>query len=139
MEINRLVQEGCTVRYWTGNATWTFERITAHCCSIPELHVIVQPGPEVFDFVGIAIVASVNYASQLLDTARFLFLQGAYDRIASIPQSSRKWSGMELLLEERHVGKMFIQSIFVAEAPKYKGFGINYTGKSASDAQVACC
>ena len=24
VKISRLVQEGCTVRYWTGSATWTF-------------------------------------------------------------------------------------------------------------------
>ena len=36
---------------------------------------------------------------------------------------------MEVLLDPRHHGKVFIQSIHLKDAPTYKGFGINYTGK----------
>ena len=129
VEINRLVQEDCTVKYWTGNAAWTFGRRTAQGCTIPELHVTVQPGPVSFDFVGIAVAANSSYSGQLLDVSKFLFLQGSYDKIASMPIPSWKWSGMELLLEPQHHAKVFIQGIFVANAPSYKGFGINYTGK----------
>jgi len=123
------VQEGCTVTYWTGNATWTFKRLTAQGCTIPELHVTVQPGPDTFDFVGIAIVAKSSYKGRLLETDRFLFLQGDYPSFASRVLPSRAWSGMELLLDQRHFGKVFIQGIFVAKAPSYKKFGLNYTGK----------
>lgn len=129
VEINRLVQEGCSVTYCTGNAKWTFERLVAPGCTIPELHVRVQPGPDLFDFVGIAVVAKLSNSGRLLEDDRFLFLQGNYSKIASLPHASRKWSGMELLLDPHHHGKVFIQSIFVTDAPTYKEFGINYTGK----------
>lgn len=42
VEINRLIQEGCSVQYWTGNAAWTFGRRVAQGCSVPELHVVVE-------------------------------------------------------------------------------------------------
>ena len=129
VEINRLIQEGCTVRYWTGNAAWTFGRTTAQGCIIPELHVTVQPGPDLFDFVGIAVAANSSYSDQLLDVSKFLFLQASYEKIASMPIPTWRWSGMELLLEPRHHAKVFIQGVSVADAPSYKGFGINYTGK----------
>lgn len=127
MEINRLVQEGCTVRYWTGNATWTFDRMAAPGCTIPELHVRVQPGQELYDFVGIAITAKPTYPGRLLEVERFLFLQGNYIKLASNSYPNRRWTGMELLLDPSHWGKVFIHGIHIAEAWSYKQFGLNYT------------
>lgn len=74
-------------------------------------------------------MAKSNYSSWLLEVERFLFLQGQYDKIASAPVPSRKWSGTEILLDLCHHGRVFIHSIFVMDAPTYKEFGINYTGK----------
>lgn len=129
VEINRLVQEGCTVTYCTGNAIWMFERAVAPGCTIPELHVKIHPGLDTFDFVGIAITAKYNYSGRLLEDERFLFLLRHYNKIASAPVPSRDWSGMELLLDPCHHGKVFVQSIFVMDAPTYKEFGIKYTGR----------
>ena len=129
VEINRLVQEDCTVNYCTGNAIWTFERFPAPGCTIPELHAKVQPALDLFDFVSISVEAKPSYLGHLLEDESFLFLQGSYAKIASVPCSSRNWSGMELLLDQRHHGKVFIQSVLVTDAPTYKKFGINYTGK----------
>lgn len=77
VEINRLIQEGSTVEYCTGNAAWTFGRTTTQGCTVPELHVTVQPGPDLYDFVGIAVTAQNSYSDQLLDVSKFLFLQGS--------------------------------------------------------------
>lgn len=74
-------------------------------------------------------MANSNYSGRLLEVIRFLFLQGQYDKIASAPVPSCKWSGMEILLDVCHHGKVFIHSIFVMDAPTYKEFGINYTNK----------
>ena len=139
VEINRLVQEGSSVTYCTGNATWTFERLVSPGCTIPELHVRVQPGSDLFEFVGIAVVAKPSYSGRLLEDERFLFLQENYPKIASLPHPSRKWSGMEILLDPRHHGKVFVQSIYVADAPTYKEFGINYTGKHLLVAMCCFC
>ena len=128
VEINRLVQEGCTVRYWTGNATWTFGRVAAPGCTIPELHVRVQPGQELYDYVGIAITADSSYQGRLLEIEKFLFLQGNYSKLASNSYPDRPWSGMELLLDQTHWGKVFIHGIYIQEAETYKQFGLNYTG-----------
>ena len=117
------------MKYCTGNAVWTFERAVAPGCTIPELHVNVQPGPNRFEFVSIAVMARSDYPGRLLEVERFLFLQGHYNKIASASVASRHWSGLELLLDPRHHGKVFIQSIFVMNVPTYKEFGINYTGK----------
>ena len=139
MEINRLIQEGCTVAYWTGNATWTFGRATTTGCTIPELHVTVQPGDDdMFDFVGIVIEAQSSCGCQLLEANHFLFLQGNYDKIASTPNPTTKWSGVELLLEQRHHAKVFIHGIFVADAQTYKGVGLNYTGMFLSSMHTNC-
>ena len=75
-------------------------------------------------------------SGRLLEEERFLFLQDDNEKIASASIPSRDWSGLELLLDPRHHGKVFIQSIFVMDAPTYKGFGINYTGKAISPAVV---
>lgn len=53
--------------YCTGNATWTFEQAVAPGCTIAELHVDVQPGSDIFDFVSIAIMAKSDYSAQLLE------------------------------------------------------------------------
>lgn len=106
-----------------------FERAFAPGCTIPELHVTVQPGSDIFDFVGIAVTAESKYSGRLLEEDRFLFLQGCYDKIGSAPDSSRHWSGMELLLDPRHHGKIFNHGIFMQDAPAYMEFGMNYTGK----------
>lgn len=131
VEINRLTQEDCTVTYCTGNAVWVFEQLVTPGCSIPELHVKVQPGRDLYDFVSITVVAKSSYKGRLLEEERFLLFQGAYAKIASVPSASRYWSGMELLLDE---------SIFVTMAPTYKEFGINYTGKQIPYlGGVQCC
>ena len=131
VEINRLVQEGCKVKYHTGNATWTFERLKTPGCTMPELHVRVQPGEQLYDCVCIAIVTGPQYKGRLLELDRFLFLQGPYSHLASRVLPNQQWSGMELLLDQSHWGKVFIHGIFVAKASKYKEFGLNYTGESA--------
>ena len=142
VEINRLIGEGCTVKYWTGNAAWTFDRRPTPGCSIPELHVTVQPGGNVYDFVSIAIIAEPGYRGNLLETDNFLFLQGSYSKLASQMRPDMKLSGMELLLDQPHWGKVFIHGIFVTKAPFYKLFGLNYTGESAVLSfccmQIAC-
>lgn len=121
---------------------WRFERRTSPGCTIPELHVKVQPGSDCFEFVGIAIMTSSSYAGHLLENDRFLFFQGSYGKLASVPTASKKWSGLEILLDEPHHGKVFIHSIFVVNAPTYKGFGLNYTGKciliAAQQTTVIC-
>lgn len=130
VEINRLVQEGCTVKYWTGNATWTFARLTAPGCTKPELHVTVQPGQEVYHFVGIAISATPTHQQRLLQVDQCLFLQGNYSKIASEVNPKRRYTGMELLLDQSHWGKVFVQGMYVVDEETYKQFGLNYTGRS---------
>lgn len=77
-----------------------------------------------------AVMSTPNYRGRLLDVGRFLLLQGQYNKISAPPlPSGSSMSGMELLLDQRHHGKVFIKGIFVAEASTYKAFGINYTGK----------
>ena len=116
------------------NAAWTFIRQPTPGCTIPELHVKVQPGRDVFDFVGIAVVAKAGYAGRLLETDRFLFLHGDYSKFASKVLPRRRWKCMELLIDEPHWGKIFIHGIFLTNALTYKKFGLNYTG-----AQSLCC
>ncbi|DBA84447.1 TPA: hypothetical protein ACH3X1_006080 [Trebouxia sp. C0004] len=50
-------------------------------------------------------MANPSYSGRLLEDERFLFLQENYPKIASLPHPSRKWSGMELLLDPHHHGK----------------------------------
>ena len=130
VEINRLLQEGCTVKYWTGNANWTFKRLPAPGCTIPELHVQVRPGPKLYKFVSILIIAPSSYPQRLLEVETFLFLQGDYRKVASMMYPDRPWTGMELLLDQIHWGKVFIHGIYVSEAESYKQFGLNYTGRT---------
>lgn len=49
------------------------KRAVAAGCTIPELHVNVQPGSDKFDFVSIAIMAKSGYPGRLLEEERFLF------------------------------------------------------------------
>ena len=129
VEINRLVQEDCTVQYWTGNAAWTFDRRCAEGCTKEELHVIVTPGQELYDFVAVAVIAESSYKGRLLEQDRFLFLQGDYHKFSSPALDAQSWSGLELLIEEAHWGKAYLHGILVANAPTYTRFGLNYTGK----------
>ncbi|KAL0040317.1 hypothetical protein WJX77_003270 [Trebouxia sp. C0004] len=73
-------------------------------------------------------MANPSYSGRLLEDERFLFLQENYPKIASLPHPSRKWSGMELLLDPHHHGKVFIQSIYVTDAPTYQDWGSTTQG-----------
>lgn len=41
-----------------------------------------------------------------------------------------------MLLDEAHWGKVFVHSIFVADAPTYVRFGLNYIGEHRFQAHV---
>ena len=128
--MNRLLQEGGTVQYWVANTQWLFLRQPAPGCTVEELYAQVQTLEHKFyDFVGAVIISPPEYPYQLFNKSRFLFLQGNYAKIASPVTSKHKWSGMELLLDPVHHGKIFCHSILVKNSIHFIGFGLNYTGK----------
>ena len=103
--------------------------LTSGGCTTEELHVIVTPGQELYDFVAVAVIAESTYKGRLLEPNRFLFLQGDYPKFSSRVLDVQTWSGLELLIEEAHSGKAYLHGILVADAPTYMRFGLNYTGK----------
>ena len=129
-EVNRLLQEGGSVQYWVANTHWWFLRQPAPGCTTEELYAqVLAVQDNFYDCVGMLIIGRRHYSHQLLDKRRFLFLQGSYDRMSAPATSQHKWSGMELLLDPTHHGKIFCHGMFVKEAADFLGFGLNYTGK----------
>lgn len=142
MEINRLLQAGCTVQYQTGNMQWQFYRHRELAASQQELlymqSVRMAWQPDTAMIISAPAASSPGqFAFLTLDDADFLFLRTAMDSLRCVAREEGygvPWTGygMEILFEERDKGKTFISDIYVCSPADHQGFGLNYLGTSQS-------
>ena len=140
VEINRLIQDGCTVEYRTGSMLWQFFNQREHSRSQQDLlHMrsVAQSTsqPDTSMIIWAPASSSLRPHEYLdLDETQFLFLRPAYDsyRCVAKDYGLKSAFGMEILYDERDVGKLFVRDIYVCTEPKLKGLGLNYLGTTKS-------
>ena len=141
VEINRLIQAGCTVEYHTANMLWKFGRRRERASSSQDLlymHSVVQPTTVSDTSMTIAAPVASSGAFEYLDLQEtdYIFLRaaGSYDSYCCIPRhlGSQSSFGMEILFDQRDHGRLYVRDFFVCSDPLLKGFGLNYLGTGGS-------
>jgi hypothetical protein len=130
VEINCLLREGFSVQYITGQTTWSFRHELDGLGQIPVLNLISEIVPEYEPETVMRI--SGPHEGTLVNPKNYLFFQRDY-KCFSCPSTSKDTiSGLEVLCDADHFGRMYVSGIFVMEAPKLKGMGLNYVGHGHS-------
>ena len=126
VEINCLVNRGAAVHYRSCNTRWTFVhdaqavlQVTSHRepAFTPDLTVYVrQLRPDV----------------EPLPVDQYLFLQPAPTCTYKSPVTKSVMSGCQVLLDPRHIGRVFLHGILIAPpettSQQWPTFGINFAG-----------
>ena len=139
VEINRLIQAGCTVHYQTGNMVWQFFWHRELATSEQELlymeSIQTAAQPDTTMIISAPAAASPGqFAFLTFDDAEYLFLRTAIDSYRCVPrdQGVNNDFGLEILYEQRDHGKIFVCDIYVCSPFDLQGFGLNYLGSSQS-------
>ena len=144
VEINRLIQAGCSVEYRTANMLWTFGRQRERASSSQEvlcMQSVMQPTVSDTLMTITAPMAPPGTFDYLdLQETEYIFLRatGSYNSYRCIPRQfgSESSFGMEILFEQRDEGRLYVRDFFVCSDPLLKGIGLNYLrpGGSATSA-----
>lgn len=95
------------------------------------LHLVSRKQSPVLKDTTVTIRGPASLAYLRVDPSQFLFLQPAYLQYSE-PPSSRELSGLEILREAQHAGRVYAHGILIREYSELKGFGINYLGSGKS-------
>ena len=123
VEINRLMDEGSRVAYFTNNSVWNFcynERQVLHARIEP-----CQTPPNV------TRVQLTNVPLEAYQPAEFLFINPCNAVLSSQPNLSgnnnSSLSGLDILFDYANQGRVYVHGILVKSFPDMS-FGLNYTG-----------
>ena len=125
LEINKLKSKNCSVLYKTGNSLWDFKYIMQdeeQILAVESTKVGYSPH----------LVVCVEFTKKFInphDVANYLLLQHDYDCVDHPYMEGNNNSGIEVLLEEDHCSKIFVNGIFVKRDDAFfPNIGINYKG-----------
>jgi hypothetical protein len=77
-------------------------------------------------------ISGFHELGTLVNPKNYLFFQWDYERFSCPSTSKNTISGLEVLCDTDHFGRMYVSGMFVMEAPKLEGMGLNYVGHGHS-------
>jgi hypothetical protein len=134
VEINCLIRAGMSVRYRTGQTIWSFRHETDGLGEKPVLCLISKIVHYYEPSTTMQIYGPHN--GPFVNMDNYLFFQPGYDCFSCPSTSTSSVSGLEILCEARHFGRVYVSGIFVMAAPRLERIGLNYVGHGSSYKQL---